>query len=192
VYHSIHLVVQAVAFQVVSTKAISFKGTLLPTHAEFPIEVKHTFPLNRKKFICKEEVYISDDKHESHYRKGHVRNEGKRHKKEALGQPRLDRVANKGRAIGAELAGTIEADMTFLKNEGHIEPVPPSIYSTYSRDECLHYAVTFDLVMIVDGRNLRYEARWPPRKAGKQTSQQSHVKAQGQICIAAAFKPGTA
>jgi len=95
------------------------------------------------------------------------------------------------RLIGAELVGSIIADMTFLMTEGHIQPELPSEFSKYSNSEGRHWAVTFDLVMIVDGRNLRYEARWPPSK-DDEMSQQQVVHAQGQICIAAAFKPGTA
>lgn len=46
--------------------------------------------------------------------------------------------------------------------------------------------------MIVDGRNLRYEARWPIPKENDQTHHKQNVQAEGQISIAAAFKPGTA
>jgi hypothetical protein len=45
-----------------------------------------------------------------------------------------------------------------------------------------HYKVEFELVMIVNGRNLRYEARWPKNGQARGTA---------QVCIAAAFKPGT-
>ena len=47
-----------------------------------------------------------------------------------------------------------------------------------------HYKVEFELAMIVDGRNLRYEARWP-------IGEGSRVQQKGQTCIAAAFIPGT-
>jgi hypothetical protein len=47
-----------------------------------------------------------------------------------------------------------------------------------------HYRVEFELVMIIHGRSLRYEARWPIGEGGQ-------VRAGGQICIAAAFLPGT-
>jgi hypothetical protein len=45
-----------------------------------------------------------------------------------------------------------------------------------------HYRIEFELVMIIDERNLRYETRWP--RGGE-------ARAYGQICIAAAFRPGT-
>jgi hypothetical protein len=68
--------------------------------------------------------------------------------------------------------------MTFLKTEGIIQPVVPQA----GEGGKPHYKVEFELVMIIDGRNLRYEARFP---AGGQ------VQDRGQISIAAAFEPGT-
>jgi hypothetical protein len=68
--------------------------------------------------------------------------------------------------------------MTFLKDEGIIQPT----YPERGLKGKPHYKVEFELVMIIDGRNLRYEARYP---AG------GEVKGRGQICIAAAFEPGT-
>ena len=82
--------------------------------------------------------------------------------------------------------------MTFLKDEKHIKAEPPSEFSTFRGKRAHnHYSVTFELVMIVDGRNLRYEARWPPRDFVEAANGQT-VKATGQVSIAAAFKPGTA
>lgn len=83
---------------------------------------------------------------------------------------------------GAELAGQIVADMTFLRTEGLIQPIKAD------REEGerfkRHYKVEFDLVMIVEGRNLRYEARYPRGEGGQ-------VREGGRISIAAAFRPGT-
>jgi len=93
---------------------------------------------------------------------------------------------------GAELAGSIEVDMTFLKDQRLIKPKPPSYWSKHSGSGVCHWEVTFDLVMIVDGRNLRYEARWPSLKDPEAAIHQQSVQGEGQICIAAAFKPGTA
>lgn len=53
------------------------KGDIVEHRAEFSIEVKHTFPLGWLNFICKEELYVSDQRHKSHYRKSHVNNKGK-------------------------------------------------------------------------------------------------------------------
>lgn len=82
--------------------------------------------------------------------------------------------------------------MTFLRDEGLIQPKPPSEWSEFFGSKICHWEVMFDLVIIVDGRNLRYEARWPSLKDPEAASRQQSVQAQGQICIAAAFKPGTA
>jgi hypothetical protein len=81
--------------------------------------------------------------------------------------------------------------MTFLKDEGHIELEAPSMYCT-DPDAKPFWSVEFELVMIVDGRNLRYEARWPAPGKDKLPVENQTVHAQGQICIAAAFRPGTA
>jgi len=57
--------------------------------------------------------------------------------------------------------------------------------------------VVYDLVPIVEGRNLRCEVRWPPptgdegnRKKRKRPSQRTiKVMGSGQFSIASAFKP---
>ncbi|KAM0098015.1 hypothetical protein ACP6JE_007454 [Aspergillus fumigatus] len=67
------------------------------------------------------------------------------------------------------------SDMTFLRTEGHIRPVKPD--NELGRR---HYRVEYDLVMIVDGYNIRYEARWD-------NGQGEQVHAEKQINIAAAF-----
>lgn len=68
--------------------------------------------------------------------------------------------------------------MSFLVEKGLIEAIEPDPRSGSKR----HYKIELELVMIIDGRNLRYEARWP---AG------GEVQSGGQISIAAAFQPGT-
>jgi hypothetical protein len=70
--------------------------------------------------------------------------------------------------------------MTFLRDQGIIQPEDPEPGTKGKR----HYRVGIELVMIVDGRNLRYEARWPIGGNGT-------IQGSGQICIAAAFEPGT-
>lgn len=81
--------------------------------------------------------------------------------------------------IGARVAGKITVDMTPIIQQGHIQPA--TIKPGY--DGKPHYKIEFDLVIIINGRNLRYEARWPVGSA--------ETRSQGQICIAAAFRPGT-
>ena len=68
--------------------------------------------------------------------------------------------------------------MTFLRTDGLIVPIEPEEGEKGNR----HYKVEYELVMIIDGRNMRYEARYP---AG------GEVQERGQISIAAAFLPGT-
>lgn len=82
--------------------------------------------------------------------------------------------------------------MTFLRDEARIQPEGPSEFSEFSEEPGkLHWAVHFELVMIIEGRNLRYQARWP-MKRDLHAGQQPAVRVEGQICIAAAFQPGTA
>jgi len=54
------------------------KDDELSANEEFKITVKHTFPIYRRKLICKEELYVSDKLHEDHYRKTHAMNNGER------------------------------------------------------------------------------------------------------------------
>lgn len=68
--------------------------------------------------------------------------------------------------------------MTFLKERNLIQPVEPE-EGVKARG---HYKVEYELVMIVNDRNMRWEARYP---AG------GEVQGTGQISIAAAFVPGT-
>lgn len=65
--------------------------------------------------------------------------------------------------------------MTFLRTDGHIQPIMPE--GTHGQ---LHYRVEYQLVMIIDGYNMKYEARWS-------NSQEQRVLASEQINIASAF-----
>ncbi|KAG2019349.1 hypothetical protein GB937_005263 [Aspergillus fischeri] len=128
------------------------KGDEVPPFAKYKFRTMFTFPVNTKqRFKCNQHLYVSDKRHESHYKRGHRNNRG------------------------AKVAGKIELDMTFLRTEGHIRPVKPD--NELGRR---HYRVEYDLVMIVDGYNIRYEARWD-------NGQGEHVLAEKQINIAAAF-----
>ena len=136
--------------------------------------ISHTFPIwPLQPFKCQEVLYVSDHSYESHYRKDHPKNDG------------MQRASNLGTSslivptcLGAEIAGRIIVDMTFLRKQRLIQPTEDS----WSKKK--FYKVEFELVMIVDGRNLRYEARWP-------IGDGAQVQNKGQTCIAAAFVPGT-
>ena len=61
-----------------------------------------------------------------------------------------------------------------------------------------HYRVEYDLVAFVEGRNLRYEARWPALdryEAGNKRKRDDEagyvVLETAQVSIASAFQPGT-
>ena len=70
--------------------------------------------------------------------------------------------------------------MTFLRDDGTIQP----IYPEPGKKGMPHYKVDYELVALVQGRNLRYEARYPVGSEGR-------VRQSGQISVAAAFLPGT-
>jgi hypothetical protein len=74
--------------------------------------------------------------------------------------------------------------MTQLRDEGIILPIFPVPNEDGEKRGKSHYKVEHDLVVIVEGRNPHYEARYPANHLGK-------VQKTGQISIAAAFKPGT-
>lgn len=70
--------------------------------------------------------------------------------------------------------------MTFLKEDPTFKPVEPQP----GKRGQIHYRVEFDLVIIVDGRNLRFEARYPRGEEGI-------ARGERRISIAASFEPGT-
>jgi hypothetical protein len=70
--------------------------------------------------------------------------------------------------------------MTFLKKRKLIKPIEAEPGFQMRR----HYKVEIQLVIIIEGRNLRFEARWPVGEDGQKM-------AEGQVSIAAAFRPGT-
>ena len=76
------------------------------------------------------------------------------------------------------MAGKILVDMTFLKTKGLIKPVLPD-----SGTGKKFWKVEFEIVAYINGRNLKYEVRYPigGNKALKTA----------QVSIAAAFQPGT-
>ncbi|KAF2647604.1 hypothetical protein K491DRAFT_614350 [Lophiostoma macrostomum CBS 122681] len=145
------------------------KGMKLNNAAEFYIPVKHTIDVSQKRLICTENLYVSDGKHDSHFKKSHAHNKGH------------------------ELAGEMKVDMTFLKTKKLIKPQRPwhMDEKTSKAFKQGYWNVEFEIVLVIHGRNLRYEARWP-RRDHLQPGQVQTVCKRGQVCIAAAFPPGTA
>ncbi|CZS90876.1 uncharacterized protein RAG0_01758 [Rhynchosporium agropyri] len=137
-------------------------GEIVPSVSHYkPFRCTHAFDVNAEKFRCEEVLYVNDGKTKSHYG--------------------LDHEINRQ----AEEAGRIIVDMTFLRTENHIQPTMPAIDQYGIQRGRPRYEITYDLVPIVEGRDLRYEARYPPGELGE-------VKKSGQISIAAAFEAGTA
>lgn len=88
--------------------------------------------------------------------------------------------------------------MTFLKTDGHLEKFKSEVSAKH------YYRVEFDLVIIIQGRDLTFEARWPKKKKRAIPGQREEeredfgeefgppkARGNGQISIAAAFEPGT-
>jgi hypothetical protein len=149
----------------------------------FSYEVLHTFPSTKKKLMCAEQLWMSDERHPDHYRKTHSENKG-------TFLPRLYNACISDYEIGAEIVGTIEADLSFLIDKGHIQPQCPSEFSTHIGQQKQHWKVHYELAMIVQGRSIRFEARWPLAK-DLQPGAEQDVLATKLVGIAAAFQPGT-
>jgi hypothetical protein len=86
--------------------------------------------------------------------------------------------------------GTIVADLTPLRDQGLIKPESPSDFSNHSRSK-KHWEVHYEVAMMVEGRSIRFEARWPSKEARKGGPIVNRFDSK-LIGIAAAFKPGTA
>ena len=88
--------------------------------------------------------------------------------------------------------------MSFLRDEGYIRTTLPEL-DEYTRGPIgkPHYRVEYDIVVIVENRNLRYDARWPSKQAKYAHDQvlalpeTPEVRQRGQLSLAAAFIPGT-
>jgi hypothetical protein len=87
--------------------------------------------------------------------------------------------------------GSIEVDMSFLKNEGRIQPQLPSSSSSHYGTQKKHYEVHYEVALIVEGRSIRFEARYPVSAELKEGVEQT-ILAMKLVGIAAAFQPGTA
>ena len=87
--------------------------------------------------------------------------------------------------------------MSFLRDEGYIKIIQPELDRHSRLHGKPHYRVAYDIVVIVENRNLRYEARWPSKTdvdtIGRilDLPERSEIKQRGQLSLAAAFYPGT-
>lgn len=150
----------------------------------FRIDVFHTFPETRRKLLCGEEIWMSDRAHENHYRKTHSENKGEY-------APNITDQNSTYTMTGAEPIGRIETDLTFLIEEGHIVPQFPQEYSTHAGSKQRHWEAHYELLMTVEGRSIRFEAKWPARRHLR-TGQVQRDLGATLVGIAAAFPPGTA
>jgi hypothetical protein len=89
------------------------------------------------------------------------------------------------------MVGFLQADLTRLRDEGRIEPQHPSMYSTHTGPQKRYWEVHYEVALIVEGRSIRFEARYPVKDALRPGEQQE-VLGVKLVGIAAAFAPGTA
>ncbi|KAH8748526.1 hypothetical protein BGZ57DRAFT_835412 [Hyaloscypha finlandica] len=135
-------------------------AVLPPMHTYRPLKSVHAFPIDSERLLCDEYLYVNDKPTASSYPLDHEYNNG------------------------ARIVGKLVSDMTFLRDDRLIRRRAPRLDADGMKQGMAHYVVTFDLVAIIECRNLRYEARYPANNSGK-------VQKTDQVCIAAAFKPGT-
>jgi hypothetical protein len=92
---------------------------------------------------------------------------------------------------GAELIGTIGVDLSFLKDQKLIQPKTPDPEGNYAVKRAPYWEPEYEVALIIEGRSIRFEARWP-LKEQLLPGQEQRVLAMKLVGIAAAFKPGTA
>ncbi|PMD41330.1 hypothetical protein L207DRAFT_486961 [Hyaloscypha variabilis F] len=145
-----------------------------PVHEYPPIRAIHTFPVDGPllKLLCEELLYVSDTATESHYTLSNQKNKD------------------------AQCVGRIITDVTSLRDEGHLDIIYPKPSDTNKLAP--HYKVEYALVVFVEGRNLRYEARWPALDHYEASNKRKRDDEAGyvvletaQVSIASAFQPGT-
>ncbi|CAG8958614.1 hypothetical protein HYFRA_00009931 [Hymenoscyphus fraxineus] len=132
-----------------------YKGMLLkPFHKFSSFTCEHNFELWNEDLLCEEILYVADSPKRSHYHPDHEENKG------------------------AQKAGEIITSMKdFLCPEIIVHPGTDKDGNLMGEE---HYHVSYELIPVVEGRNLRYE-----------TKVRGQVRKTGQISIASAFRPGT-
>lgn len=81
----------------------------------------------------------------------------------------------------------ITVDFTFLKDKKLIQAKKPPRRSPHPGK---YWEIEYEVVMIIEGRSLKFMARWPVKEALKPGEKQYELGMK-QISIAAAFTPGT-
>lgn len=152
-----------------------------PVYYYKPFKTYHTLEVDNPRLLCEEVLYVSDLATDSHFALDHPKN--KVRQKYPHGSIKYCLILNL-LSVDAQIAGKIVVDKTRLRDEEIVLPIFPVPVDDGERRGKVHYKVEYDLVAIVKGKNLRYEARYPTNHLGK-------VQKTGQISIAAAFKPGT-
>jgi hypothetical protein len=158
------------------------QGERVENMQAFTFHVKHTFPLTRKKLLSAEQLWMSDKARLNHYRRTNSENKGEFN-------PQCTYKANI--AAGAVMVGFLQTDLTRLRDEGRIEPQHPSRFSTHAGSQKRYWEVHYEVALIVEGRSIRFEARYPVKDALRPGEQQE-VLGVKLVGIAAAFAPGTA
>ncbi|CAG8974761.1 hypothetical protein HYALB_00000372 [Hymenoscyphus albidus] len=132
------------------------KGMVLkPTHKFRPFTCEHAFELYDERLRCEEILYVSDFAKRSHFHPDHLENKG------------------------AQISGSIITPMDAFRSPDNV--VLPDTDANGEVQGKPHYMVSYDLIPVVEGRNLRYETML----------HSGEVRQTGQISIASAFRPGT-
>ncbi|KAG4259811.1 hypothetical protein FPRO03_12461 [Fusarium proliferatum] len=132
----------------------------IPPVYEYQFDSIHLLDALPGPFICREEFYVSDTATESHYKKSDTKNKG------------------------AERAGAIEVDVTFLRDEGLItsEEAPPQ--EDGNKAGSRHFKIDLKMRIKVIGRDLEWLIRTGT------AIYKDQIEKKCLINIASAFRPG--
>ncbi|KAF4977312.1 hypothetical protein FZEAL_6135 [Fusarium zealandicum] len=135
----------------------------------------HTFDVwPIRPLICKEILYVSDSSTRSHYRLTHPNNQGKYHEPIHIAHGMLTLLIT-----GAERVGEIVVDFSFLRDQGLIAPIEPTINDQGRKVGTRHYKVNYTMAIRVVDRDLECFASYG-----------GQVRKRCRINIASGFRPG--